>query len=65
MIYQFEQLPHLQTLRALLILELGSFAVLADVNRFFIPHIRLQKESLLLPPLGCGAPNLEPGLAAR
>jgi len=38
----------------LLILEFGSFAVFADVNFFFIPLIRAQKESRLDPPSGCG-----------
>lgn len=43
---------------------LESLAVLALVSFFFIPVIREQKESLRLPPSGCGAfnPGL-PGLA--
>jgi hypothetical protein len=43
----------------------GSFAVLAEVNFFFIPDILAQNDFLRLPPSGCGAfnPGL-PGLAA-
>jgi hypothetical protein len=41
-----------QALKDLLIRELGSFAVLALVNFFFIPVILAQKESRLLPPSG-------------
>lgn len=33
----------------------GSLAVLAEVNFFFIPSIRAQNESRLLPPSGWGA----------
>ena len=55
---------HFQARRLLLILEFGSFAVFADVSFFFMPVILAQKESLRLPPSGCGAfsPGL-PGLA--
>jgi hypothetical protein len=59
--------------RLLFILELGSFAVLADVFFFFIPDILLQKEALrfagLLPGLSLegfvvtAVFNLLPGLA--
>jgi hypothetical protein len=38
----------------------GSFAVSADVNFFFIPVIRAQKESRLAPPSGCGRFNVPP-----
>jgi hypothetical protein len=58
----------------LLILELGSLAVLADVNLFFIPFILAQNDFLLLADLEPGfnfegfvvtaIDNLEPGLAA-
>ena len=43
----------------------GSFAVLADVNFFFIPDIRAQNDFFLAPPSGCGAfrPGF-PGFAA-
>jgi hypothetical protein len=49
----------------LLILESGSLAVSALVNFAFIPFMRAQKESRLLPPLGWGAfsPGF-PGFAA-
>jgi hypothetical protein len=60
--------------RLLFILELGSFAVLADVFFFFIPDILLQKEALrfagLLPGLSLEGLvvtaflSFEPGLAA-
>jgi hypothetical protein len=52
-------------LKDLLILESGSFAVLALVSFDFMPFIRAQKESRLLPPSGCGAfsPGF-PGFAA-
>jgi len=43
-----------QARRLLLILESGSFAVLALVNFFFIPVILAQKESRRLPPSGWG-----------
>jgi hypothetical protein len=39
----------------LLILLLGSFAVLAEVNFFFIPVMRAQKDFFRDPPSGCGA----------
>jgi len=41
-----------QALRDLLILEFGLFAVLAEVNLDFIPHIRLQKDLRLAADLG-------------
>jgi hypothetical protein len=43
---------HFHARRLLLILESGSLAVFALVNFFFIPSIRAQKESRLLPPSG-------------
>jgi hypothetical protein len=46
---------HFQALKDLLIRLFGSFAVFADVNFFFIPDIRAQKESLRFPPSGWGA----------
>jgi hypothetical protein len=51
--------------RLLLILLLGSFAVLALVSFFFIPVILLQNDVFLAPPSGWGrfSPGL-PGLAA-
>jgi hypothetical protein len=58
------QEPQFQILSDLFILEFGSFAVFPEVNLDFIPHILEQKELRLFPPFGCGAPNLDPGLAA-
>ena len=39
----------------------GSFAVLAEVNFFFMPDILAQNDFLRLPPSGCGA--FSPGLS--
>jgi hypothetical protein len=52
-------------LKDLLILESGSLAVSALVSFAFIPFIRAQKESRLLPPSGWGrfSPGF-PGFAA-
>jgi hypothetical protein len=57
-----------------LILELGSFAVFAEVNLFFIPLMRAQKDLRLLAALDpffnfdglvvTAIDNLDPGLAA-
>ena len=44
---------------------LGSLAVLALVSFFFIPDIRAQKESRLLPPSGWGAFRFMPWALAE
>jgi len=70
-LYCFHLQRHLHLRRALLILELGSLRVLALVSLFFIPHIREQKDFLLLAllPLGFDSVtavlSLLPGLALR
>ena len=43
---------HFQALRLLLILLSGSLAVFAEVNFFFMPFMRAQKDRFLGPPSG-------------
>jgi hypothetical protein len=40
--------------------ELGSFAVFAEVNFFFMPSILAQNDRLRGPPSGCGGFNVPP-----
>jgi len=55
---------HFHARRLLLIRLFGSFAVFDEVNFFFIPDIRAQKESLREPPSGWGGFKCIPSLAA-
>jgi len=61
----FSHGQHFHALRLLLIRLFGSLAVFSLVSFFFMPSIRAQNESRLLPPSGCGAFNPGfPGFAA-